>query len=715
MAIRTQDEIKKEILGLNQEYTVSANADRQKQIAQQIQSLNQEYSTASTPISIGASIAKPIATTPSPVKVETPISIGASLQSALTQQKAVTPTPIPTPKPAPSPAPSMTTPPKPVVQPSQQIATNLQTAINQQKAPTTQKTYTPEEQAKLLDPTSFLNYTKPQTPTDERPYLLKSLDAVREKAIKDGDTTLTKAVTNLLLSIKPQQYETLTAEELNKMLYEEMIKINPPESQAMAKFNQDINQVTNKIQELRTKKEQTTDQIEKDKIQKEIDFYNNEYNSIKGAGLKTGMEEFGTISPEQLGQKVKTEATNINNQTIQSDPLKGLLGLMKQPEPIKSQEADIMKMYEQKITADVNALKRAILESKQQYETQIQKAPQQYQPLREQADVQRARNERALREQLSAQGLQASGDSISGNIAINTSADQQINNLNLQQQNLINDANNKIIALENEGKFKEAEIIASNVANEIQALITERQRVEQENYTRNKEFMGQLSDYAKTQSSIGSTEAYTKGVELANQEKLLQSKYTEEFIQNKLKSEGLDLAMKEVDKDNYSELQKLKVKSAILSEYVDNLKAENLPQTIKNELELSAQEIKLGYLNIDKLSEMLRYLPQQLQQELAAGIASMQNEKARVNQAQQNIENAEARANKKVNVEPDYSPDISFYTDYLDSIVNSSLGKDSLITQEQAKKEIEKAILNQQLLGTPLEVINLLKARYNIK
>lgn len=72
-----------------------------------------------------------------------------------------------------------------------------------------------------------------------------------------------------------------------------------------------------------------------------------------------------------------------------------------------------------------------------------------YQGMRNQADVVNSQNVKRLRELMAANGLQASGENVSANAAMNNERANSINSLNLQEQQTMNDYNRRITDLMN--------------------------------------------------------------------------------------------------------------------------------------------------------------------------------------------------------------------------------------------------------------------------
>jgi hypothetical protein len=125
-------------------------------------------------------------------------------------------------------------------------------------------------------------------------------------------------------------------------------------------------------------------------------------------------------------------------------------------------------------------LKASIAKAKAGYTDIINKAPQTYQPLRNQNEVSREQQLASMREALANQG-NAGGTGRQELLNINTAAGNRMNDINLQQQNVINDANSAISNLDEQAAFKESEITADMASQKLQALLAENARVDELN------------------------------------------------------------------------------------------------------------------------------------------------------------------------------------------------------------------------------------------
>jgi hypothetical protein len=140
----------------------------------------------------------------------------------------------------------------------------------------------------------------------------------------------------------------------------------------------------------------------------------------------------------------------------------------------------ISDMYDEQRKSLIAQLKSSIAKAKGQYTDIIKKAPQTYQPLRNQNEVTKEQQLASMREALANQG-NTGGTGRQELLGINTAAGNRMNDINLQQQNVINDANSAISSLDQEAAFKESEITADTAAQKLQALLAENTRVDELN------------------------------------------------------------------------------------------------------------------------------------------------------------------------------------------------------------------------------------------
>lgn len=153
---------------------------------------------------------------------------------------------------------------------------------------------------------------------------------------------------------------------------------------------------------------------------------------------------------------------------------------------VTDNSAQIQQMYQQQKDAALSALKQAISQNVSAQQDTINKAPQTYQPLRDQVSANGYANLNALKEMLANQGQQG-GVNRTETTAVNSATENDINKLNLQQQNVIDTANKTIADLEASGNLQQAQLVAQNASDKIKALIDESNRIAAANYAQSQD------------------------------------------------------------------------------------------------------------------------------------------------------------------------------------------------------------------------------------
>ncbi|OCZ54304.1 hypothetical protein [Dehalobacter sp. TeCB1] len=209
------------------------------------------------------------------------------------------------------------------------------------------------------------------------------------------------------------------------------------------------------------------------------------YNS--GTQMKAGDYYLGNATGVNLNGataltgKDRNETNVLFNQQSNNDTLRALLNSSQ-----KDNSDQISQMYEQQKQAELAQLKQAIATNKASQQNIISNAPSQYQPLRDQASYNGYKNLGTLREMLANNGQQG-GVNRTEETQVNTATQNDINTLNAQQQQVIDQANKAIADLEASGSLQEAQIVAQNAAEKLQALTAESNRIQEANYQRLKD------------------------------------------------------------------------------------------------------------------------------------------------------------------------------------------------------------------------------------
>lgn len=167
---------------------------------------------------------------------------------------------------------------------------------------------------------------------------------------------------------------------------------------------------------------------------------------------------------------------------------------------------NIQDLYGEQNNVLIAALKQRISESVAGQERIKAQAPQQFDPLRASSEVAKSSDIRSALERSSNLGDRG-GVGRSEALATQLAGESRLNQINLAQQNVIDQADAEIARLNNEGRFQEAQIIAGNRAQMIQSLLGEdiRQQgidredaIRQENIAREDEALALRAEEAAT-------------------------------------------------------------------------------------------------------------------------------------------------------------------------------------------------------------------------
>jgi hypothetical protein len=140
----------------------------------------------------------------------------------------------------------------------------------------------------------------------------------------------------------------------------------------------------------------------------------------------------------------------------------------------------IDKQYDQQRKSLIAQLRASIAKAKGSYTDIISKAPQTFQPLRNQTELTKEQQLRSALERNATTGDRG-GIGRQELLGINTAAGNQMNDINLQQQNVINDANSAISSLDEQAAFEESSITADMASQKLQALLGEQTRIDELN------------------------------------------------------------------------------------------------------------------------------------------------------------------------------------------------------------------------------------------
>jgi len=198
---------------------------------------------------------------------------------------------------------------------------------------------------------------------------------------------------------------------------------------------------------------------------------------------------------------------------------------------------DLIKRRNEETTkALVTRLKQRIAESIAGQEQSKAGVAEQLNPLRAASEVSKSQSLRSALERSSNLGDRG-GIGRSEALATQTAGENRLGAIDLQQQNFINQADAEILRLENEGRFQEAEILASQKALELDDLITETRR--QEDIARQEKFRteGLTLDERLRQEDLALNEKL-RTENLARQDELSAGRDTEAAFNRELQTIG---------------------------------------------------------------------------------------------------------------------------------------------------------------------------------
>ena len=140
-----------------------------------------------------------------------------------------------------------------------------------------------------------------------------------------------------------------------------------------------------------------------------------------------------------------------------------------------SSSSSIDDAYKEQMKALRAQIQAGISRAKSPYYSIISQAHQTNQPLRNQVSLSKEQQLQALRESLANQGNRG-GTGRQAMLGISTAAENQLGDINLQQQNVIDEANRAIADIEQQGKFQESQLTAELAAQKLRELLAQEQR-----------------------------------------------------------------------------------------------------------------------------------------------------------------------------------------------------------------------------------------------
>jgi hypothetical protein len=197
----------------------------------------------------------------------------------------------------------------------------------------------------------------------------------------------------------------------------------------------------------------------------------------EGPAPLTGAE----IAEQQRRRKAMEDAIAKNLETPVEEPTVPTTPVEVETPTIEQPQVNIADMMREKSKSATDSLvaqlKQRIAESVQAQQANIARAPQAYDPLRAESEVRKSQDLRSALERSSVLGDRG-GIGRSEALATQTAGENRLTDINLQQQNYIDQANQEISRLENEGRYEEARIVADQANQLAQNLIGEQIRQE---------------------------------------------------------------------------------------------------------------------------------------------------------------------------------------------------------------------------------------------
>lgn len=186
----------------------------------------------------------------------------------------------------------------------------------------------------------------------------------------------------------------------------------------------------------------------------------------------------------KMPKQTFTDGTTKGNiqSVAQQTPTQSLRQAIQSPK-VTNNTNTIKDAYANDLTSIVSKIKEAIAKGTQGQNQIIQDAPSQFQPLKNQSEVNRMRGLDTLRETIANRGDRG-GIGRSELLQTDIAGQNQLNSIEQQQQKVISDANTTIQNLEEQGRFQEAQATADNASQMLQAIVQENNRVESETYNR---------------------------------------------------------------------------------------------------------------------------------------------------------------------------------------------------------------------------------------
>ncbi|HSN66761.1 MAG TPA: hypothetical protein VLS94_08975 [Fusibacter sp.] len=204
--------------------------------------------------------------------------------------------------------------------------------------------------------------------------------------------------------------------------------------------------------------------------------YVTNYDPTKDKSFGKNIAYSGTSSPEAIRIQENSQALI---DAMQPKPAVPVQPVPQMVQPVQAPKTDYLGMissqYGEATNSAVAKLKQAIAESKAKQQGIIGNAPKQFDPLRSQSELAKGQQLRSVLERNSLMGDRG-GVGRSAALQTQTAGENRLNSINLQQQEVIDTANQEIANLESRGLYEEANIRSQQKLAELQALMAESQR-----------------------------------------------------------------------------------------------------------------------------------------------------------------------------------------------------------------------------------------------
>ena len=209
--------------------------------------------------------------------------------------------------------------------------------------------------------------------------------------------------------------------------------------------------------------------------------YVTNYNPTKDPTAGKNIAYSGTSSPEAI--RIQENSQALINAMQPKQPVQPVPQIIQpapqmvqpQAQPKMDYLGAISSQYGEATNMAVAKLKQAIAESKAKQQGIITNAPKLYDKPRAESELAKGQQLRSIMERNSLLGDRG-GVGRQEALQTQTAGENRLNSINLQQQNVIDTANQEIANLESRGLYEEANIRSQQKLAELQALMAESQR-----------------------------------------------------------------------------------------------------------------------------------------------------------------------------------------------------------------------------------------------